>query len=53
MKHANEMQDRKKTATKIDYLNITDENKNMEMSDNTQNGPVSKKRSTCTTIKYI
>ena len=26
MKHANEMQDRK-TATKIDYLNIKDENK--------------------------
>ena len=41
MKHANEMQDRK-TATKIYYLNIKDENKNMEMSDNTQNGPVSK-----------
>ena len=52
MEHANEMQDRK-TATKIDYLNIKDENKNMEMSDNSQNGPVSKIRSTYTTIKYI
>ena len=41
-----------KNATKMDYLNIKDENKNVEMSENTQNGPVSKIRSPCTTIKY-